>query len=63
MQKNPRWKQPTPAMEHVCIVSSLEGHYSNWEDGVIGNLLFSIECKHNIDMLKALQPFLEKGSW
>jgi hypothetical protein len=56
--KDPRWKQANPHDQLTAILSSMEGHLSNLEDGGCYSTTFQRRLHDHINQLKKLQPFL-----
>jgi hypothetical protein len=57
------WKQPTPVMQLTAIRASIEGHFSNWCDGIISTKKFRERMDFFLEELSELEPYLEKGEW
>jgi hypothetical protein len=63
MNKDHRWKQPTPIMQLRAILGSLEGHQSNQEDGIIADSAYIVRAQEHTNQLLNLLPFFEQGHW
>ena len=61
--KPERWKQATPADQLQVILGSLEGHLSNWEDGIISAEKFQSRAREHLLDLQILLPHLRSGEW
>ena len=57
------WKQPSPMMQLITIVGSLEGNVSNWQDRIITDRALACRATSHSNQLSALLPYLEKGHW
>ncbi len=60
--KTERWRQPTPAMQAIAIISAIEGNIMNASECIIS----PIECEQNVrpllDDLKKLSQWCRE-SW
>jgi len=61
--KPDKFKQPTPVMQLTALRSSLEGHWSNWEDDNITSEKLAAVVAIHLEDLQALEPHLEAGKW
>ena len=57
------WRQPSPMMQLITIISSLEGNTMNWEDAIITDRKYAAHAAEHSEQLSALLPYLEKGIW
>ncbi len=58
--KNPEWHQGTPELQLTVLRMSIEGHESNFEDGIIEKETFLHHFKRFMDQLEQLTPYLLK---
>lgn len=63
MNKDPRWRQPTPMMQLTALVGSFEGHKMNHDEVITTDTQYIRACNEHIEMLFNLRPFVERGSW
>lgn len=64
MKRPEKYKQPDPAMQITAIISSLSGHKSNFEDGIINFDTFSKSFDNHIEELLELSKDLHgKINW
>lgn len=63
MVKDQRWKQPTPQMQLITIRASLDGHLSNFEDGIISSYRLIMMLKEHLEQIEQLEPFLVSNNW
>jgi hypothetical protein len=61
--RDPRWRQPTPAMEAVALHMAVQGHFENWAVGIISDDKFKRAMRDLLNQQTKLLLFLEKGSW
>ncbi len=62
-EKNPRWKQPTPAMQLIAIMGNLQGFKYLLEEKEITVERWLEVSMPIIDEISSLTPFIEKGTW
>lgn len=60
---NPEWKQSTPVKQLMVILMRMEGNLSNQEEGIIEVEKYNQRTQRDIEELRRLEPYLEKGSW
>ena len=63
MNKDPRWRQPTPMFQLIALIGSMEGHKSNHTEGIITDRYYCEKLDDHIDQLFELRPFVEQGKW
>lgn len=62
--KNPLWKQPTPQMQYIAVLASLDGWVALAEDtledgGEIRGSYYIPKIRDHVEQLRALIPFIE----
>jgi hypothetical protein len=63
------WRQPTPIMQFVAIMGSLEWWTSSWRNHKAvkseqyADGRYAEKAAEHSDMLYALRPYLEQGHW
>jgi hypothetical protein len=55
-----KWRQPSPIMELRAICMSLEGHYSNWKDGITDSIKFEMRFEQHIKDIREIYGHIEK---
>jgi len=63
MKKRDTWKQPTPLMQLISVIGSMEGHFSNWSENIISNDIYLEHGLDGYEELRELIPFVDNGSW
>ncbi|RJR07437.1 hypothetical protein C4588_06840 [Candidatus Parcubacteria bacterium] len=63
MQPPHDFKQPTPAMQAGCELSGLEGHFSNWKEGITPTEEFLQYLDIQMGRFRKLMPHLYRNEW
>jgi hypothetical protein len=56
--KLPQWKQNSPQDQFTAIRSALEGHLSNFQEGIVTVTKFTEQVAKTLEELRILEPFL-----
>lgn len=56
------WKQANPFDQHTVILMAMEWAMDNFRNGIGGDRPLQAIEQHIVE-LKALEPYLRKGSW
>jgi hypothetical protein len=56
------WKQANPFDQFMCILMSVDGNVQNIKDCIGGDLPVG-RLERHVEELRALEPYLRRGSW
>ena len=57
-----QWKQSNPFDQFMCILMSVDGNVQNIKEGIGGDLPVG-RLEQHVEELRALEPYLRRGSW
>jgi len=57
---SPKWRQSTPGRQLKTTLMSLEGHFTNWKEGIIRASTFQMRLKQHIKDIKDISAHMEE---